>query len=243
MVRISSKIYNNKKIKEKYILYTSSLSAEGAKAGSKKRKRSTILPISMVQSFFLCSFLFVQIFPYGQVDRLFHMGHGAIPPSLMVLLAPTFALFILHTIIRLQCAPTLLIFTQSNTSVTGVTLDRYWKKWRPEDVCSTPVWVVPMSFMVWTSLASCCQYFFCPLYDGAVWVNDTCYSTSQNFTRLCAIQCNIFHSFHNLHACTHVPRCPCFFSFRYIWNEWILTISSICTLSKSQAETPEETIG
>ena len=34
---------------------------------------------------FLCSFLFVQIFSYGQVDRLFHMGHGAIPPSLMVL--------------------------------------------------------------------------------------------------------------------------------------------------------------
>merc|ERR1711971_1029761 len=34
----------------------------------------------------LFSFLFVQIFPYGQVDRLFHISHGAIPPSLMVLL-------------------------------------------------------------------------------------------------------------------------------------------------------------
>ena len=56
MVRISSKIYNNKKIKEKYILYTSSLSAEGAKAGSKKRKRSTILPFSMDQSFFFVLF-------------------------------------------------------------------------------------------------------------------------------------------------------------------------------------------
>ena len=31
------------------------------------------------------SFLFVQIFPYGQVERLFQMGQGAISPSLMVL--------------------------------------------------------------------------------------------------------------------------------------------------------------
>ena len=68
-------------------MHTSSLSAEGAKACSKKRKRSTILPVSLVQFFsVLFSFLFVQIFPYGQVDRLFYMSHGAIPPSLMVLL-------------------------------------------------------------------------------------------------------------------------------------------------------------
>ena len=31
------------------------------------------------------SFLVVQIIPYGQVDRLFQMDHGAISPSLMVL--------------------------------------------------------------------------------------------------------------------------------------------------------------
>ena len=59
------------------------------RSATKKRTHSTILPISMVQSFSVFfSFLFVQIFPYGQVDRLFHMSHGAIPPSLMVLFTP-----------------------------------------------------------------------------------------------------------------------------------------------------------
>ena len=51
--------------------YTSSLSAEGAKAGSKKRKRSTILPIFMVQ-FFFCVLFFsfcsnLSIWPCRQV--------------------------------------------------------------------------------------------------------------------------------------------------------------------------------
>ena len=41
MIRILSKTTTKKR--GKYILYTSSLSVEGAKAGSKKRKRSTIL--------------------------------------------------------------------------------------------------------------------------------------------------------------------------------------------------------
>ena len=60
MITILSKIDNNKKQKrgKKYGLYSSSLSAEGTKAGSKKKKRSTTLPISMVHSCFLCSFLF-----------------------------------------------------------------------------------------------------------------------------------------------------------------------------------------
>ena len=48
MIRILSKIDKQTKKREKYILYASSLSADGAKAGSKKRKRSTILPISIV---------------------------------------------------------------------------------------------------------------------------------------------------------------------------------------------------
>ena len=48
MFRILSKIDKQTKKREKYILYASSLSADGAKAGSKKRKRSTILPNSMV---------------------------------------------------------------------------------------------------------------------------------------------------------------------------------------------------
>ena len=57
------------------------------KGRRQKRKRSNILPISMVQLFSVFfSFLFVQIFPHGQVDRLFQLDHGAISPSLMVLL-------------------------------------------------------------------------------------------------------------------------------------------------------------
>ena len=56
IIRIMSKIVKHTKKREEYILYTSSLSAEGAKACSKKRKRSTILPISMVQSFFCVLF-------------------------------------------------------------------------------------------------------------------------------------------------------------------------------------------
>ena len=60
---------------------------KGAKAGGKKRTHSTILPISMFQYFFcviffsLCSNL-----SYGQVDRLFQMGHSAISASFMVFL-------------------------------------------------------------------------------------------------------------------------------------------------------------
>ena len=59
---------------EKIYLKTYGLSAEGAKAGGKKRKRSTILPISIVQSFFcvlffsFCSILSIwpgrQVVPY-----------------------------------------------------------------------------------------------------------------------------------------------------------------------------------
>ena len=61
------------------------LSAEGAKADVKKAnaRPSSQLQFDLISLFF--SFLFVQIFPYRQVDRLFHMSHGAIPPSLMVL--------------------------------------------------------------------------------------------------------------------------------------------------------------
>ena len=55
MSRNGLKLTNTQK-EGKYFLYTSSLSAEGAKAGSKKRKRSTILLISMVQSFFCVLF-------------------------------------------------------------------------------------------------------------------------------------------------------------------------------------------
>ena len=43
-------------LKKIHILHSYGLSAEGAKAGSKKRKRSTILPFSMVQSFFFVLF-------------------------------------------------------------------------------------------------------------------------------------------------------------------------------------------
>ena len=56
IIRILSKIDNKTKKRGKYILCTSSLSAEGAKACSKQRKRSTILPIIMVQSFFCLLF-------------------------------------------------------------------------------------------------------------------------------------------------------------------------------------------
>ena len=38
------------------------------------------------------SFFFVQIFRYDQVDRLFQMSHGAISPSLMVLLLIVFTI-------------------------------------------------------------------------------------------------------------------------------------------------------
>ena len=56
---------------KKYTLHTYCLSAKGAKAGGRKKKRSTILPISLVQSFFcvlffsLCSNL--SIWPGSQV--------------------------------------------------------------------------------------------------------------------------------------------------------------------------------
>ena len=56
---------------KKYTLHTYGPSAEGAKAGGEKKKRSTILPISLVQSFFcvlffsLCSNL--SIWPGRQV--------------------------------------------------------------------------------------------------------------------------------------------------------------------------------
>ena len=43
-------------LKKIHILHMYGLSAEGAKAGSKKRKRSTILPFSMDQSFFFVLF-------------------------------------------------------------------------------------------------------------------------------------------------------------------------------------------
>ena len=43
-------------LKKIHILHSYGLSAEGAKAGSKKRKRSTILPFSMDQSFFFVLF-------------------------------------------------------------------------------------------------------------------------------------------------------------------------------------------
>ena len=40
------------------------------------------------------SFLCVQIFPYGQVDSLFQMDHGAISPSLMVLFVTIYSSFV-----------------------------------------------------------------------------------------------------------------------------------------------------
>ena len=52
MVQDSKTVKDTRNIGKKYILRTYGLSAEGAKAGSKKRKRSTILPFSIVQSFF-----------------------------------------------------------------------------------------------------------------------------------------------------------------------------------------------
>ena len=74
------------KHRKKYILHTYGLSAEGAKVLQKKKRTLDILPFSTVQSFsVLFSFLFVQIFPCGQVDSLFQIGHGATSPSLMVL--------------------------------------------------------------------------------------------------------------------------------------------------------------
>ena len=72
---------------KKYILQTYGLSAEGAKAGGKKgnaRPSSPFLWFNLFSVFF--SFLSVQIFPCGQVDKLVQMSHGAISPSLMVLL-------------------------------------------------------------------------------------------------------------------------------------------------------------
>ena len=71
---------------KKYILQTYGLSAEGAKAGGKKgnaRPSSPFLWFNLFSVFF--SFLFVQIFPCGQVDKLLGMSHGAISPSLMAL--------------------------------------------------------------------------------------------------------------------------------------------------------------
>ena len=62
------------------------LSAEGATADVKKantRPSSPFLWFNLISLFF--SFLFVQILPYGQVDRLLKMSLGAIPPSLMIL--------------------------------------------------------------------------------------------------------------------------------------------------------------
>ena len=44
------------------------------------------------------SFLFVQIFPYGQIDRLFQMGHGATSPSLMVLFIIVNSIYLGHPI-------------------------------------------------------------------------------------------------------------------------------------------------
>ena len=73
-------------LKKNFFLLTHGLSAEGAKAGGKKgnaQPSSPFLWFNLFSVFF--SFLFVQIFPYGQVDRLFQMSHGAISPSLMVL--------------------------------------------------------------------------------------------------------------------------------------------------------------
>ena len=58
-------------LKKIHFACTHNLSAEGAKAGGKKRKRSTILPIFMVQ-FFVCVLFFslcsnLSIWPGGQV--------------------------------------------------------------------------------------------------------------------------------------------------------------------------------
>ena len=47
------------------------------------RPSSPFLWFNLFSVFF--SFLFVQIFPCGQVDKLLGMSHGAISPSLMVL--------------------------------------------------------------------------------------------------------------------------------------------------------------
>ena len=78
---------------EKYVLQTYGLSAEGGKADGKKgnaRPSSPFLWFNLFSVFF--SFLYVQIFPYSQVDSFFQMDHGAISPSLMVL----FHTFLLH---------------------------------------------------------------------------------------------------------------------------------------------------
>ena len=88
-----SQIDKQTKKRGQYILYTSRLSAEGAKVCSKKRKCSTILPISIVQSFFcvlffsFCSNLSIwpgrQVFPYESrcytpiFDGLVQLYHGS----------------------------------------------------------------------------------------------------------------------------------------------------------------------
>ena len=61
--------------------------AKGTKAGVRKSKRLTILPISKVRSYFSVLFfpLCSNLFPYSQIHRLFQMDHGARSLSLMVL--------------------------------------------------------------------------------------------------------------------------------------------------------------
>ena len=58
IIRILSKIEKQTKQRRKFILYTSSLSAEGAKAGSKKKETLNHPPHFYGSIFFLCSFLF-----------------------------------------------------------------------------------------------------------------------------------------------------------------------------------------
>ena len=70
---------------KKYFLYWYGLSAESAKASGKKEETLDYSPHYYSSIVFLCSFLFVRIFPYVQVGRSFKMGHSAISPSLMAL--------------------------------------------------------------------------------------------------------------------------------------------------------------
>ena len=80
IIRILSKIEKQTKQRRKFILYTSSLSAEGAKAGSKKKGNAQPSSPFLWFNLFLCYFLFFSFCSYGQVDRLFHMSHGAYTP-------------------------------------------------------------------------------------------------------------------------------------------------------------------
>ena len=72
---------------------------QSAKADLKKANARPSSPFLWFNFYFVFfSFLFVQIFPCGQIDRLFQMDHGAISPSLMVLFCKVLSFYRKHNI-------------------------------------------------------------------------------------------------------------------------------------------------